>query len=192
MKNIEDSVPSISSFLCVTIINQNHEIISLASWQHLCGIKKMHLVSHYTTLVTLLIHWYKKTWTIWVQKVKQQVFIIVSDSIWFHYPIFFYVLFYKTRRVFRNLSNMYGGVVVENSEQLSVVNYFRKKLHHRCLTGSSILLWNLCSKLLKHYKTHWTKKDHLLLLTKFSPGILWKIGIKKNNSNNFKRSYLKN
>ena len=94
-EDIEDSVPSISSFLCVTIINQNHEIISLASWQHFCGIKKMHLVSHYTTLVTLLIHWYKKTWTIWVQKVKQQVFIIVSDSIWFHYPLFF--IFYFTK-----------------------------------------------------------------------------------------------
>ena len=35
----------------------------------------------------------------------------------------------------KTLSNICDGTFGDNSLQFSAVNYFRKKLHHRCLTG---------------------------------------------------------
>ena len=43
--------------------------------------------------------------------------------------------------VFRILSNIYDRAVSKIVKQLSAINYFHKKLHHRCLTGS---LMHLC------------------------------------------------
>ena len=39
------------------------------------------------------------------------------------------------RNVFRIQCNTYDVVFCENCEQLKAVNYFRKKLHHRCSTA---------------------------------------------------------
>ena len=39
------------------------------------------------------------------------------------------------RDVFRTMPNMWDGTFWENGSQLSVVNYFHKKLHPRCLIG---------------------------------------------------------
>ena len=47
--------------------------------------------------------------------------------------------FNNQRRVW-NTPRPYDGAFCENSQQLNIVNYFRKKLRHRFLTGSLITL----------------------------------------------------
>ena len=57
----------------------------------------------------------------------------------------------KFRGLFRNLSNILDGVFCKNSERLSPINYFCRKLHIKCLAGtylSRLMSSKICYTLL--------------------------------------------
>ena len=45
------------------------------------------------------------------------------------------------RYVFRTLSNIYDGTFAKKCNSWKSITNFAQKLHHRCLTGSSIHFW---------------------------------------------------